>query len=191
MSFLPLAVDRLLPLPALLDLPRGVLAWEWSGSPPPVDISFVVACSPDEILFGGEVRASASFEDGLVPGQFVEGLWGRDVLELFVGERSSPGYLELNLAPSGAWWACLFERYRERRSQQPFPCAARVWCERSGGSWRAALALPVASLGIELDLDRLRVCAITGDPRRFSIENAPPAGAPDFHALIAGAETLR
>ncbi|MCS6899906.1 MAG: hypothetical protein RMJ98_08970 [Myxococcales bacterium] len=162
---------------------------DWYGTPVPWEVSWVAACSPEELLFGAVVEAPARCEEGA---GFREGLWTHDVLELFVpclrttlhAARGEPRYLELNLAPSGAWWACLFEGYRIRCPRQPFPCEVRVWSTRREGSWSAALALPLAPIGISLDLPRLRFCAILGEPRRYLIHGISPGGTPDFHRQV-------
>jgi hypothetical protein len=187
-----LAVPRGFSLPSLLALPRSRVLRDWHGAPLPWGVSWVAACSLDELLFGGVVEAPAGCDE--VTG-FQEGLWSRDVLELFIpcrhaatGTENTGGkearYLELNLSPAGAWWACLFDGYRARSPEQPFPCEVRTWSERRERSWSAALALPLGAIGVKLDLKRLRFCAILGDPRRFLIHGASPGGTPDFHGQI-------
>jgi hypothetical protein len=187
-----LAVPRGFSLPSLLALPRFRVQRDWHGAPLPWEVFWVAACSLDELFFGGVVKAPAGCDE--VTG-FQEGLWSRDVLELFVPCRPAAsgvesthrkgGYLELNLSPTGAWWACLFEGYRARSLEQPFPCEVRTWSERREQSWSAALALPRRAIGGQLDLKRLRFCAILGDPRRFLIHGASPGGTPDFHRQIS------
>lgn len=185
-------VPRGFPLRLLLDLPRSRVDRDWYGAPLPWGVSWAAARSPDELLFGGVVEAPAGCEE--VTG-FHEGLWARDVLELFVpclpaasGAESSreegERYLELNLSPAGAWWACLFSAYRARSPEQPFPCEVRIWSERRRDAWSVVLALPLESVGVQLDLERLRFCAILGEPRRHLIHGISPGGKPDFHRLV-------
>src|SRR5579883_3653603 len=40
-------------------------------------------------------------------------LWAHTCFEAFVAAEDSPGYLELNLSPSGEWAAYRFRSYRE------------------------------------------------------------------------------
>lgn len=168
----------------LASLEHGALTRDWFGEPAPCSISFVVACSPTTLFFGGEVAAPARCEEHLQPGEYTEGLWARDVLELFVGVRDAPAYLELNLAPTGAWWACCFDRYRQRSAALVAPTRAEVSAGR-GSPWRATLAISLADIAPALDLGRSVVCAILGDPRRFYTTALPPPTQPDFHALIS------
>jgi hypothetical protein len=147
----------------------------------------VLAQSHDELFFGGTVEAPPRGDLSPGCGQFVEGLWAQDVLELFWKSSGSSGYQELNLAPSGAWWWCAFRGYRQRDEGASAP-PARAHVERRSDRWSAAVALPRASLGgADLRAATLNVCAILGDPRRFYTHEGPATAEPDFHAIIAGA----
>lgn len=53
------------------------------------------------------------------PAQDKHALWKTTCFELFAGEAKSARYVEWNVAPSGQFNRYAFERYRERRSQEP------------------------------------------------------------------------
>jgi hypothetical protein len=174
-------------LSSFLALPPQPLTRDWYGSPPPAAVSIVLAQSQEELFFGGSVEAPLCCDLSPGCGQFVEGLWTQDVLELFWKPSGSSGYQELNLAPTGAWWWCPFRGYRQRQDGAPAP-TARAHAVRHGDRWSAAVALSRAPLGgVDLGAATLNVCAILGDPRRFYTYRGPATAEPDFHAIIAGA----
>lgn len=180
-------LDHTPSLDALLALPRTPLALDWEGQPPPCALSFVVAFTPDALLFGGEVSEGPRCDRSLRAGEFVEGLWAHDVIEMFVREPASERYFEINLAPTGAFWVCLFESYRRRGAPLAGVEGALTSGQLTPRGWRAALCLPRAALPFALDDREVRanVCAIRGEPRQF-FSLAPPASAvPDFHRVIA------
>ena len=54
-------------------------------------------------------------------------LWRHTCLELFARAADSPGYLEFNFAPNGAWAAYEFDDYRAgQRSAEASHCAVKV-----------------------------------------------------------------
>lgn len=176
-------LDATPPLHELLKLPPSRWTADWSGTPPPCDLWCVVALTPDALLFGGGASEAPRCDRSRRAGEFVEGLWASDVVELFVGEAGAEGYLELNLAPTGAFWLCRFARYRERHAASP---GTPLWLDAVSsireGSWQAAISLPRDTLP-PLDLDRVNACAIREDPRRFYTMAPPRTAEPDFHRL--------
>jgi hypothetical protein len=79
----------------------------------------------------------ATFRVGAPPGSLVlparapaptrrDGLWQSTCLELFVGIPGAPGYLEVNLAPSGDWNVYRFTGYREGMTPLD-PATLRAW----------------------------------------------------------------
>lgn len=169
----------------LLDLPPHSLTRGWHGEPLPCFLEFLVALSPDALLFGGGAGEAPRCDRSLSAGQFLENLWEQDLLELFIGDPGSDRYFEINLAPTGAWWSCLFDRYRERSAPPLAPPAGASACSLiSAGSWKAALSLPLASLPpwVSAGLQgHGNVCGIRGAPRQFATFAPPQAASPDFH----------
>lgn len=177
-------VDQTFSLEQITSLPQERIQRDWFGDPPHCDISFVVACSETHLFFGGEVASLARYEPNLHSGQFVEGLWNQDVLELFVGIQNSSAYLELNLAPSGAWWCCYFDNYRQRSTRQSNSPRAQILLGKNEQVWRAALAFPLSQIEDKINTNTIVFCTILGDPRRFYTNVHPPPTTPDFHALL-------
>jgi len=90
---------------------------DWFGVAPGAPLSFLYASSGTEFVFG---LSSSVQLNGLGKfGEFTEGLWKADVVELFLHDQASESYLELNLSPTGAWWAKKFSSYREGGVDQP------------------------------------------------------------------------
>src|SRR5581483_6675140 len=71
---------------------------------------------------GGILAASFAIEGDLgrvrlpagAPRCITDKLWQHTCCEIFIAPHGAPGYYEFNLAPSGAWAAYAFARYRER-----------------------------------------------------------------------------
>jgi hypothetical protein len=116
-------------------------------------------------------------------GAFVEGLWERDVAELFLCDESGPGYQEFNFAPSGAWWSCHFSSYRQRDLSFRGATLADCRAVADGAGWRVAAMLPAAAFagGFSLRGRRANVSAILGAEPRLYFSVAPIPGEPDFH----------
>ena len=67
------------------------------------------------------------------PSDFHEGLWRYDCGELWLGNPENGRYLELNLAPNGAFWSCVFTLPRLRDSETRSPlCLTRAMTDMEG-----------------------------------------------------------
>lgn len=108
-------------------------------------------------------------------------LWEHTCCEAFLAVPGEAGYLELNLAPSGAWAAYAFQRYREP-GQAPEDLAPRITVRRFPDRWTlgAELRLPKPLGGRPL---RLALAAVVeqqnGGLAYWALQH--PAGRPDFH----------
>lgn len=134
--------------------------------------------------------------------EFVAGLWNGNVVELFLGNPDNGRYLEVHLAPTGQWWACVFTavRVREIESGRPLPLSVvQHHRDKAGKRWQSSLQVP-ASVICQLlgarDFMRLHanltaICRpLTGQPCFFSL--APLPGAkPDFHQPEAWLELVK
>jgi hypothetical protein len=120
-------------------------------------------------------------------GEFTEGLWNGDVIELFIGQPESEQYLEFNLAPSGAWWAAAFSRYRERSTDILAALPMTIQSNCAAGYWEFFASFDLAATAVNCDSCTINLCAIFGSPnRRFFSAHAPvtagvAAVKPDFH----------
>lgn len=115
------------------------------------------------------------------PSQFYEGLWKFDVAEAFFFEPESNRYLEVNLAPSGSWWACWHSGIRQREAQQPSFQGVRASGTVESSRWEASLFLP-DSLFSEIKTLRFNATFILNSPAQTFHSLAKLTGEqPDFH----------
>lgn len=157
------------------------LATDWFGAPLASAIEIHLGLSGDRILFGAHGVGIPRCADA-TPGAFIEGLWERDVVELFLGEPGSARYQEFNLSPRGAWWTMGFSGYRVRMTTNPMP-GVRCFADVVGETWRSAIEIPLRELTIAWSLDNgtLNVTAIHGLPQQFATVADLGGGEPDFH----------
>jgi len=88
-----------------------ILEKQWSGEKATFPYRYLYGNIEGQFVFTvfwGECFRNTSSTIGLC----TPGLWKQDVAELFFHDQNSERYFELNLAPSGAWWGCLFSSYR-------------------------------------------------------------------------------
>jgi len=88
--------------------PLTSLAGDWFENEvnPPVFFSF--ALEGDVFVFRSSRQPAALCHPGARSGLFHEQLWEYDVAEFFLSDPVTGNYLEFNLSPNGAHWACLF-----------------------------------------------------------------------------------
>jgi hypothetical protein len=120
------------------------------GGSPKSDASARLKLEGDTLTASFFVSAPAWFNAEYEANTFVEGLWHFDCAELFVGSSSSGRYFEINLAPNGAWWTCLFEGVRKRDLHTRRP---RVHVEAAlhETSWQASVSVSVSDLMTALE----------------------------------------
>lgn len=170
-----------------LDLPVSCISRDWAGadvSPAPL---FSLAADRERLWFvAGHARAAA-LHPGARPGMFRAELWKYDVAELFLADPASGRYLEINLAPNGAWWNCEFTAPRVRAEEVDIflPEVATFADLAADGSWLAAIALPLDVLRARIDygpLTKGNVTFILESPQqRYFSANDMGGGEPDFH----------
>jgi hypothetical protein len=171
------------------DLPWQRLTRNWSGDL--VQSTAKFRLSSDGEILRWEVQSSEAPPDsalGEAPGRFLEGLWTRDVAELFVAGEGD-AYTEWNLSPYGAWWAQGFTASRVRDRAFTIPEGVQIWAELRGDTgWRAGMELYLPP-GLTLEQLRLNATMIIRNGRTEG--NAPdylatvrmPGIAPDFHMV--------
>lgn len=111
-------------------------------------------------------------------------LWRRTCFEAFVQFPGDPGYLEINLAPSGRWAAYGFTGYRDgMRIAEEVP-PPRLESARAADGYELHACLDLVASGLPLDASwRLAVSAVIEDARgaKSYWALARPPGKPDFH----------
>jgi hypothetical protein len=174
-----------------LDLPVLGMTSDWHGVALNPPLGFALAADAASLWFVATRQAPATCRHGAEPGSFTEGLWERDVAELFIADPASGSYVEFNLAPNGAWWAARFSAPRIRSPVQPDfqSAAASHWEEPSANGWCAAIRVPLPFLKRELGFGEkttANVTAILNYPQQtFHSAARLPGAEPDFHQPAA------
>jgi hypothetical protein len=135
------------------------------------------------LWFAASVPAPASVQGHHTCGDFIEGLWERDVAEFFLINARGE-YQEFNLSPDGAWWSMLFTSYRERSARVLKPTGVVVSVEREPQSWRGTIGVPRAELQVAPDeIVGIHVSGILygGSEVRYLSSAGQPSFDPDFH----------
>lgn len=170
-----------------LDVPLYGLTHDLFAKPVDPPAAFSVVADPTRLWFIANHRKPAEIHPKARPGAFQAELWRYDVAELFLADPVSGRYLELNLAPNGAWWSCEFTAPRVRADEQDIamPEVATFSEMAADGSWVAAMAIPLDLLRARLDFGprtKLNVTMILGSPeQRFLSAADLGPGEPDFH----------
>ena len=85
----------------------------WNGEESLVSVEIGIEVTNDYLVFSW-IDCEKYFSGMGNAGEFIEGLWEGDVVELFIREKKSDGYFEFNLSADGAWWGCYFSSPRIR-----------------------------------------------------------------------------
>ena len=164
--------------------PLSQVASDWFGEEvvPPVFFSFAI--DGRELVFRAAREATACCHPDSRPGLFQPGLWQYDVAEFFLTDPASGNYLECNLSPNGAHWACLFDSPRHVLSElRDVGLRSEGSCGPDG--WRACLALPLGWLKERLHFGsatRMNAAFILDSPKQRFLTCVPLGGGdPGFH----------
>lgn len=175
--------SKILNLTTLQQLKRTKLDSDWFGVPIKDTIEWSLACDPESLWFVTATTAKLSGDKELTLGEFHEGLWQMDCLELFMRNGKSGEYIEWNLGPQGAWWQCYFSSYRQRAALQPIASDTEVLMKSSGDMVFRILRLPLSLFSDKtLDSWQAHVSAIVQSPEQRFVSSSPASDiAPDFH----------
>lgn len=162
------------------------LETEWYGHAvtPPYEYSFEQTSAG--LLFKARRKAPALVHPQGQCGQFQPELWRYDAAEFFITAPDGNRYMEFNLSPNGAWWACLFQAPRVTaegtESWRPQVEATGSQCE---AGWQCEALISASSLqeaGINIQDCKLAACAILNSPEQVFLTSALPCDSqPDFH----------
>ncbi len=170
-----------------LDLPLMGVSTDWVGNPLNPPVGFTVATDPESLWFLATRGAPAKSFAGTSSHGFHEKLWQADTAELFIGDPTSGRYLEINLAPNAAWWACLFREPRVTCEIQPdFTSKAKTYLDDQGeAGWLAAICFPLTFLRETLNFgpgSTGNAAFILNSPdQTFHSATKLPGSHPDFH----------
>jgi len=148
------------------------LETDWFGRPIAAPPSLSVERDDGALVFTASRESSPPRHPSASAGAFVEGLWEYEVAELFLADAT--GYLELNLAPCGAFWAQRFDAPRVRSERQPDPA---VFLATAAPGWSASLRIPDTLVPTDL---RFNLTFVTAAREHLSLAELP-GPRPDFH----------
>ena len=121
------------------------LTYDWSEKVVESPAHFSLLLFDEELLFAAKRSSPAILAPGSSKGDYFEGLWEYDVAELFIAD-SSGKYLEINLAPNGAWWAMGFVSPRVRDGSFVVPKGVTIESVIDESSWEASISIPKEEL---------------------------------------------
>jgi hypothetical protein len=172
-------------------LPRTAISHEWHGSLVSPPLLFSLGLDPEALWFTASRAAAPQCNLSLTCGSFVEGLWEKELAEVFICSAGGTRYLEINLSPTGAWWSCSFHSYRARDSSAALggvTALAETLTAQAKG-WEATLRIPTPSIasavpftpkGAEVRANVSGVVLTETSPLYLSYSNLE-ATQPDFH----------
>ena len=138
------------------------------------------------LVFKAARKASALIHPQGRSGVFQEELWKYDAAEFFITTPDKKRYMEFNLSPNGAWWACVFSAPRQvaigYENWKPNITASGE-CREDAWSCEALIPSSVLQeVGIIPQDCFLAACAILNSPEQIFLTSALPCpGQPDFH----------
>ncbi len=170
----------------LFQFPLNYFEYDWFGERVKNSVGFVVGVDPDRLFLGAKVDASPWLDPATSQGQFVEGLWNKDVVEIFLASSDSPIYQEVNLAPNGAWWSCFFSKYRKRDAGGfKMPQDVKTHSVIGSAQWEAAISIPLNQFSLPVELEggtKANVTFVVGKAKRqYLTWSSIQQRDPDFH----------
>jgi hypothetical protein len=137
-------------------------------TPDQLDLTFFLNGAIDHILVPCEA-----------PPRRVDGLWQHTCFEVFVRPTDGERYREINLAPSGAWAAYDFQRYRQGMTEADLPPPApTVTIGQDFMLVEAFVYVPSADFTWNVGLSAV-IEATDGTKSYWALHHPP--GKPDFH----------
>lgn len=167
---------------------------EWYGNEvnPPVEYSFTT--DGRYLIFRASQPAPVVPHPEAKSGEFREELWKYDTAEFFIATESGSPYVEVNVSPSGAWWARAFRAPRVASEQALNLAGIEATGVVTEQGWQCSIRIPLsnlAELGIRPDNCRLAATAILNSPEYIFLTSAEDtSGEPDFHRPHAWPEAI-
>lgn len=161
------------------------LTHEWYGNPiaAPVEYSFTI--EDDCLVYRAAQAAPVTIHPEARPGEFKEELWMYDTAEFFVADAEGRNYMEFNLCPNGAWWACAFCGPRKALEGAGVPEGVQTTGSVTPTGWGCTARLPLAYLrGLGIDVEHCRLaatCILNSPDYLFCTTSDDQSGEPDFH----------
>lgn len=137
------------------------------------------------VRFDARYRSLTVFADGEASGRR-DGLWERDVCEIFLQPRGSHSscYKEIEVAPNGLWIDLEIAPGEKRDLRSGL--RRRVSINEQTKQWQGTVALPMKSLAARLEMPavwRVNFFRVEGaeEPRFYSAWRPTNTPAPNFH----------
>lgn len=174
---------------------EGELSTEWTGASIGTPLRYCLLRTETALVFRAARAAAPELHPTATEGAFSTDLWRHHCAEFFLAAPEGAPYIEFNLAPNGAWWACLFTAPRVAAEPAPDLSAIRATGTITPLGWEAEMRVPLPLLtacGIPLPACRLAIGAALpqNGTARWLTDTPHDATAPaDFHTPAAWALT--
>lgn len=158
---------------------------EWFGNPITPAIEYSFTTDGENLIYRAAQAAPVQPHPEGKTGEFREELWKYDTAEFFIAEENGSPYVEVNISPNGAWWACAFSAPRVPLVPAAEWCGVKATGLVNEQGWQCSISIPLsllAALGISLNHCRLAATAILNSPDYVFLTTAEDtSGEPDFH----------
>lgn len=174
---------------------QGELSTEWTGTSVGTPLRYRLSCTETELIYRAARNEAPALHPTAIAGAFSADLWRYHCAEFFLAAPEGTPYMEFNLAPNGAWWACVFTAPRTAAEQVPDLSAIRASGTVTPQGWEAEMRVPLSLLtacGIPLPECRLAIGAAlpqNGADRWLTTTPHDAAAPADFHTPAAWALT--
>lgn len=174
---------------------EGELNTEWTGESVGTPLRYRLTCTETELVYRATRAEAPALHPGAAEGAFSADLWRYHCAEFFLAAPAGAPYMEFNLAPNGAWWACLFTAPRVAAEPAPDLSAIRAAGTATGKGWEAEMRVPLSLLtacGLPLPAYRLAIGAAlpqNGTERWLTTTPHDCTAPADFHTPAAWALT--
>lgn len=167
---------------------------DWFGNPVTPAIEYSFSTDGENLIYRAAQAAPVHPHPEAQSGEFREELWKYDTAEFFIAAESGSPYVEVNVSPSGAWWACAFSAPRVPLSPAVLWEGVKASGRVDEQGWQCSISIPLsrlAALGITPDNCRLAATAILNSPDYIFLTTAEDtSGEPDFHRPHAWPKAL-
>lgn len=167
------------------------LTHEWYGNPIAVPVEYSFCIEGECLVFRAAQNAPVTIHPEAQPGVFKTELWMYDTAEFFVADAEGKNYMEFNLCPNGAWWACAFDAPRHPMADTPAPVGVVTTGSITPAAWGCTARIPLAYLrGIGIDIYNCRLattCILNSPDYQFCTTSDDLSGEPDFHRPLSWA----
>ncbi len=158
---------------------------EWFGNSITPAVQYSFSTDGENLIYRAAQDAPVRPHPDGKNGLFREELWKYDTAEFFISSESGSPYVEVNISPNGAWWACAFSEPRKPLEPAVEWSGVRATGMVNEQGWQCSISIPLsilAALGITPENCRLAATAILNSPDYIFLTTAEDTtDEPDFH----------